>query len=68
MNLSFGGFLVLLFRATPAAHEVPRLRVESEPQPTPQPQQHGIRAVSATYTIATARYRRILNPLSETRD
>ena len=55
------------FRASPAALGSSRLRVMSELQlPTPQPQQYGIWAASATYT--TAHSNAILNPLNEARD
>ena len=46
--------IILLFRATLRAMEVPRLgsNWSCSPWPTPQPQQHGIWAASMTYTTA----------------
>ena len=43
---------LFFFQAAPRHIEVPRLRVESELQPTPQTQQHGIGATSSTHSTA----------------
>ena len=52
--LSFFFFFFVFLGPHPRHIEVSRLGVQSElyPWPTPEPQQHGIRAASATYTTA----------------
>ena len=47
--------------------EVSRLRVKSELQLIPQPQQHQIQATSATYAVACGKCQ-IFNPMSKSRD
>ena len=66
-----GCFVVVIWFLEPHPQhmEVPRLGVELELQlqPTLQPQQHRIRAISATYTTAQGTIRSF-NPLSKARD